>query len=52
MFIASDSVYKWLICFDTFGDHKRKWSHDDIMSIYILIKTIAKLDEINDEKNL
>ena len=48
----ADGVYKWLICFDTFGDHKRKWSHDDIMSIYILIKTIAKLDEINDEKNL
>lgn len=47
-----DGVYKWLICFDTFGDHKRKWSHDDIMSIYVLIKTIAKLDEINDEKKL
>lgn len=49
---GADGVYKWLICFDTFGDHKRKWSHDDVMSIYILIKTIAKLDEINDEKNL
>ena len=48
----ADGVYKWLICFDTFGDHKRKWSHEDIKSIYILIKTIAKLDEINDEKNL
>lgn len=34
-----------MISFDTFGENRRKWSKDDISTIYMVVKAIAKADE-------
>lgn len=33
-----------VICFDTFGEHRRKWSSDDISTVYMVVKTIANVE--------
>ncbi len=33
-----------VICFDTFGENRRKWSSEDIFTVYMVVKTIANVD--------
>lgn len=32
-----------LICCDTFGEHRRKWSREDIMAVYAVVKALANV---------
>jgi len=45
MFANNDEKGIGMISFDTFGEHRRKWSKDDISTIYMVVKAIAKADE-------
>lgn len=45
MFTRRDGRIVGLISFDTFGENRRKWSKDDISTIYMVVKAIAKADE-------
>ncbi len=41
MFIKKGDNVLGLICFDIFGEHRRKWSSDDINMIYLVVKAIT-----------
>lgn len=41
MLLKKDGRVTGLINFDTFGEHRRKWSQEDINTVYMVIKAIA-----------
>lgn len=41
MLIKKDDVISGYITFDIFGEHRRKWSSDDINMIHLVVKAIA-----------
>lgn len=45
MAIRKEGKIVRLITFDTFGENRRKWSQDDISTVYMVVKAIANADE-------
>lgn len=45
MFVCKDERGIGMISFDTFGENRRKWSKDDISTVYMVVKAIARADE-------
>ncbi len=41
--IIKDGVFQGIICFDTFGEYKRKWSETDICTMYMFVRIIANV---------
>lgn len=41
--LIKDGVFQGIICFDTFGEHKRKWSETDICTMYMFVRIIANV---------
>lgn len=41
--IIKDGVFLGIICFDTFGEYKRKWSETDICTMYMFVRIIANV---------
>lgn len=41
--LIKDGVLKGIICFDTFGEHKRKWSETDICIMYMFVRIISNV---------
>ena len=42
--VKQSDGFAGVVCFDTFGEHRRKWSNDDISTVYMVVKTIANVD--------
>lgn len=43
--IKKDNKIKAMIAFDTFGEQRRKWSHDDTSTVYMIVKAIADVKD-------
>lgn len=41
--LLKDGEFRGVICFDTFGEHKRKWSETDICTMYMFVRIIANV---------
>lgn len=41
--LMKDDIFRGIICFDTFGEHKRKWSETDICTMYMFVRIIANV---------
>lgn len=41
--LMRDKKCRGIICFDTFGEHKRKWSEADICTMYMFVRVISNV---------
>lgn len=41
--LMRDKECRGIICFDTFGEHKRKWSEADICTMYMFVRVISNV---------